>query len=312
MSACALALPLLGFQADPVVYRHFGAILGHEVARIATELGIVVTNCPDFCLEEVSDHTMALLLACARRIPKYNRLVHEGSWDVKAGHPLPRLRGQTLGLIGFGNTAHALVPKAAGFGLKIIAYARRQAAMEADPAVTVTNDLGFLLKESDYVSLHLPSTPETRHLMDAHALRQMKPSLQAGRYGDALLAASQSLAEQIAKAKNVTIPEAGIPRVASRPGPSHVDIPWPVIIFGIFLLFWIFGRGGGGRRGGYGGGGGGFLPGLILGNVLGGGRSWGGSSGSSGGGFGGYDSGGGGFGGFGGGDSGGGGASGSW
>jgi uncharacterized protein len=146
-------------------------------------------------------------------------------------------------------------------------------------------------------------------------LRQMKPSLQNRQYGDALLAAAQSLAEQIAKAKNVTIPEAGIPRVATRPSPSHVDIPWPVIIFGLFLLFWIIGRigrGGGGRRGGYGGGGGGFLPGLILGNVLGGGRSWGGYSGSSGGGFGGYDSGGGGFGGFGGGDSGGGGASGSW
>jgi D-3-phosphoglycerate dehydrogenase len=159
------------------IVSRYGIGLDNIAVEHATELGILVTNCPDFCLEEVSDHVMALLLACARRIPKYNRLVHEGVWNVKAGHPLPRLRGQTLGLVGFGNTARAVVPKAAGFGLRILAYARRPAAeFAAEPSVTITSDLGTLLRESDYISLHLPATPQTRHLIDAQALRQMKPS----------------------------------------------------------------------------------------------------------------------------------------
>lgn len=128
-------------------------------------------------------------------------------------------------------------------------------------------------------------------------LREMRPSLQQGDYGDAIMAAASSIGGIIAQAKGVTI-ERTMPR---RPPPpqSGGGIPWTLIILGIVVLFGLFGRGGGG----------GFLAGMLLGNLLGGGRYRGGGWG--GGGFGGSD-GGGGFGGFGGGDSGGGGASGSW
>jgi uncharacterized protein len=134
-------------------------------------------------------------------------------------------------------------------------------------------------------------------------LRQMRPALRQGDYGDALAAAAQTIGDTIAHAKNTTIP-ATLPR-RNQPHTSD-DIPWPVILGGILLLVWLTRSGG--SRGYGGGGGGGFLTGMILGNVLG--RSTWGGRGS--GGFGGSDSGDGGFGGFGGGDSGGGGASSDW
>lgn len=143
-------------------------------------------------------------------------------------------------------------------------------------------------------------------------LRAMRPALREGRYGEAAWVAATSLGEVIAQSKGVQV-DMG-PRASRRrpePEPVYDGIPWPLLIGGIFLLLMIMGKGG--RRGGggrYGGGGGlgGLLPGLILGNMMGGRSSYGGYSG---GGFGGYDSGDT-FGGFGGGDSGGGGASSDW
>ena len=135
-------------------------------------------------------------------------------------------------------------------------------------------------------------------------LRQMRPALREGDYGDAMLAAAETIGTTVAQAKHVSLRADGPPR---RYRPSASDsIPWPLILGGICLLFWLL-RAFASRRGG-GHGGGGFLSGLLLGNLLGG-STWGGSGS---GGFGGSDSSDGGFGGFGGGDSGGGGASSDW
>lgn len=139
--------------------------------------------------------------------------------------------------------------------------------------------------------------------LSGSVLREMRPALRQERYGEAMMAAAETIGATIAKSKNVTL-TAQLPR-RMRPT-AHDSIPWPTIIFGaIFLLAWLARLGG--PRGFGGGGGGGFLPGLILGSTMSR-DSWG-SRGS--GGFGGPDSGGG-FGGFGGGDSGGGGASSDW
>ncbi len=138
--------------------------------------------------------------------------------------------------------------------------------------------------------------------LDGSILREMRPALRQQRYGEAMLAAADTLGNTIAAAKHVAL-TAPLER---RTRPAPVDsIPWPMVLGGLFLLFWLMRSGG--PRGYSGGGGGGFLPGLILGSMMG--RSSWGSRGS--GGFGGYDSGDG-FGGFGGGDSGGGGASSDW
>ena len=142
----------------------------------ATKLGMLVTNVPDFCLEEVSDHVMALLLATARQLFPLARTPERSGWTRDTPRPIPRVRGQTLGLIGFGNIARALVPKALGCGLRVIAFTPRLQAEDTPDGVEVTNDLGVLLASSDYVSIHCPLTDETAHLIDAAALAQMKPS----------------------------------------------------------------------------------------------------------------------------------------
>ncbi len=140
----------------------------------ATELGMLVTNVPDFCLEEVSDHVMALLLATARQLFPLARTPERSGWTRETPRPIPRVKGQTLGLIGFGNIARALVPKALGFGLRVIAYTPRLRPQDAPQGVEVTNDLSKMLAASDYVSIHCPLTEETAHLIDDAALAQMK------------------------------------------------------------------------------------------------------------------------------------------
>ena len=160
-----------------VVARYGVGVDNIPVAR-ATDLGILVANVPDFCLEEVSDHALALLLACARRIVTFARATRAGSWDLLGlGRGLPRLRGQQLGIVGYGSIARALIPKAQGLGLEVTVYTPRLApGHDTATGVETTNDLTHLLRTSDYVSLHAPATQETHGLIDEDALRSMKPT----------------------------------------------------------------------------------------------------------------------------------------
>jgi len=140
---------------------------------------------------------------------------------------------------------------------------------------------------------------------DGSILRDMRPALRQGQYGEAMMAAAQTIGSTIAKAKNVSL-DAQLPRRMRRS--TGGSIPWPALLVFLFFVFWLLRALGRGGRGG----GGGFWTGLLIGNLMG--RGLGGGFGGGGGGFGGYDGGGGGggFGGFGGGDSGGGGASSDW
>src|SRR5262247_3116308 len=88
----------------------------------ATRAGIIVTNNPTYCIEEVAEHTMALLLACARKVAFYDRRVRSGRWEVPPGRPIYRLVGRTLGLVGFGNIARAVAVRAAAFGMRVLFY----------------------------------------------------------------------------------------------------------------------------------------------------------------------------------------------
>jgi D-3-phosphoglycerate dehydrogenase len=141
----------------------------------AKELGIAVNYVPDYCLREVSDHAMALLLALARKITLSNKLVQSGRWEVPPLVPLRRLEGQTLGLIGFGNIPRALAPKAQVFGLKVIAhdpYAKPEVLAKAGVEGVSFDDL---LARADFVSVHAPLLPATRGLINADAFARMKP-----------------------------------------------------------------------------------------------------------------------------------------
>lgn len=144
----------------------------------ATTQGIVISNVPNFCVDEQADHTMALLLALVRQLNSTYRDLRQGAWRRARSNPhFMRLSGHTLGLIGFGRSARAVAKRARGFGLRILATRRREgieseAAKELDVQMT---DLDTLLKSSDFVSLHLPLNEHTYHLLDDEALRKLKP-----------------------------------------------------------------------------------------------------------------------------------------
>ena len=135
---------------------------------------IVVTYVPDYCLQEVSDHTMAMLLSMARKIALSNKLVQAGRWEMPAVVPIYRLEGLTLGLIGFGNIPRAVVPKAKAFGIKVITSDPYVSA-EHLKALDVENvSLDDLYARSDFVSVHAPLMPQTRGLVNAEAFAKMK------------------------------------------------------------------------------------------------------------------------------------------
>lgn len=140
----------------------------------AKERGIAVNYVPDYCLREVSDHAMTLLLTLARKITFSNKLVQSGRWEVPPIVPLHRIEGRVLGLIGFGNIPRALAPKAQSFGLKVCTYDPyvSEAALKSTGVESVSFD--ELLARSDFISVHAPLQPATRGLLNAKAFAKMK------------------------------------------------------------------------------------------------------------------------------------------
>ena len=156
------------------VIGRFGLGVDNIDLPAAKALGIAVNYVPDYCLREVSDHAMALLLALARKVTLANTLVQSGRWEVPPLVPLRRLEGQVLGLIGFGNIPRTLAPKAKAFGLKVLAHDPYVAkdALRAAGVEGVSFDA--LLGRSDFISVHAPLLPATRGLMNAAAFAKMK------------------------------------------------------------------------------------------------------------------------------------------
>lgn len=142
----------------------------------ATSHGIWVTNVPDYSIDEVSTHAIAMLLAHARGLPIVFEQAQRKVWDQTTVRPLVRLAGQTLGVVGFGRIARAVAAKGLALKLKVIAYDPYVDASVMAAAGVQAVDYATLLKESDYISLHIPLTPETRHMMNAEALAQLKPT----------------------------------------------------------------------------------------------------------------------------------------
>jgi D-3-phosphoglycerate dehydrogenase len=140
----------------------------------AAKLGMTVTYVPDYCMHEVSDHAMALLLALARKVPLSNKLVQSGRWEVPPVVPIHRLTGRVLGLVGFGNIPRALAPKAKAFGLRVVTH---DPYVPADAlAKAGVEGVGFdaLLGMSDFVSIHAPLLPATRGLFNAAVFGKIK------------------------------------------------------------------------------------------------------------------------------------------
>jgi D-3-phosphoglycerate dehydrogenase / 2-oxoglutarate reductase len=141
----------------------------------ATDLGMVVGHVPSYCADEVSSHAIALLLASVRQVTATDRRLRAGGWDVHRDETIHRMAGRTLGLVGLGGIGRAVARKMAGWGLRLLA---------ADPFVDTAVaaalgaelvDFDALCRQSDYLSLHCPLLPETRHIVDRGAISLMKP-----------------------------------------------------------------------------------------------------------------------------------------
>ena len=150
-----------------------GIGLDNIAVATATELKIPVTNVPDYCVAEVADHAFSLILACARNIAVFHSRTKRGEYNLQAGPAMTRLAGKRLGLVGLGRIGGNLAAKAQALGMEVLGY------------TTSGNDHGTgcrmvsletLLEESDFVSLHVPLVPQTRHLLSLAQFKKMKRS----------------------------------------------------------------------------------------------------------------------------------------
>jgi D-3-phosphoglycerate dehydrogenase / 2-oxoglutarate reductase len=158
------------------VIARFGVGVDNVDIAAATSKGIVVTRVPDYCVDEVSDHTMALLLTLVRKIPSSNARTQAGHWEMRAVVPIHRLRGTVLGLLAFGQIAHLVAAKAQAFGIRVVTHDPFVSKQVAERAGVEQVEFDELLKVSDYISIHTPLVPATRHLFNANVFRRMKPT----------------------------------------------------------------------------------------------------------------------------------------
>jgi D-3-phosphoglycerate dehydrogenase len=158
----------------------FGHGFNHIDHHAATDQGVMVVNCAGFCTEEVSNHAIMLLLACAKKFGQLNELVKAGQWDAQTRQaivPMVPIDGQTLGLVALGNIARATARKAQVFGLEVLAYDPYvQPWIAKEYRVTLVPTLEDLARRSDFVSMHTPLNDETRKLVGAPFFKAMKPT----------------------------------------------------------------------------------------------------------------------------------------
>lgn len=160
-----IAVPAVGFD--------------HVDISAATDHDILVTNVPDVFIEEVADHTMALLLACWRRLITQDQMVRTGRWiDARPMlYRFPRVMGMTLGFVAFGNIPRAVSRRAKPFGLRMKAYDPHISELVMNEyGVEPITDLSELLQSADFISVHLPLSEETYHMISERQFRQMKPT----------------------------------------------------------------------------------------------------------------------------------------
>jgi D-3-phosphoglycerate dehydrogenase / 2-oxoglutarate reductase len=176
MTCFAQVTPVIIESApDLRVVARYGVGVDNIAVDVATARHIPVTYVPDYCVAEVAEHALALLLALARGVVRYDRSVAAGGWDLGIAAPLHRIEGQTLGVVGCGRIGRRLAQMALGLGLRMLGYdpdtgAARAAAASGIQAVALDD----LLARSDFVSVHVPLTAATRGLVGESFLRRMK------------------------------------------------------------------------------------------------------------------------------------------
>ena len=149
--------------------------------QAATARKIPVGNTPDVLTDATADFAFALMMAAGRRLTEADRYVRQGKWKTWGPKLLlgAEMKGATLGLVGFGRIGKAVARRAMGFDMRVMYYDPTESETDSDSKATRV-DFDTLLKESDFISLHTPLTPATRHLIDAQALSKMKPGAASG------------------------------------------------------------------------------------------------------------------------------------
>jgi len=171
---------LLNARTIPQLRKCRGIIragIGYDSVDVAaaTAAHILVANVPNYCVDEVAEHALALLLACGRNLGRQDRAIHAGIWQRELVKPARRLQGQTLGLVAFGKVARALAEKSRGLGLRVLAFdpfVKDEVVQQygATPA-----SLDELLRHSDLISVHAPLSAQTRHLLGEREFALVKP-----------------------------------------------------------------------------------------------------------------------------------------
>jgi D-3-phosphoglycerate dehydrogenase len=152
------------------VIARYGVGVDNVDIEAATDFGVAVCNVPDYGVDEVSDHALALLLTLVRQPHLLDEAVRKGTWDFSIVRPLRRMTGKVLGVVGLGRIGQAVARKATGLGLRVL-------GCDPNPPPSEATLMSFegLLQESDFVSIHTPLNESTDHLFDEKALRRMKP-----------------------------------------------------------------------------------------------------------------------------------------
>jgi D-3-phosphoglycerate dehydrogenase len=153
------------------VVSRYGVGVDSVDLRAATDLGIVVANVPDYCMDEVANQTIAMLLTLIRKTAFFNQKIKSGQWDFHLGTPIYRTKGKTLGLIGCGKIGLEVARKISGFGVKVIAFDPYLQKTEGGVELT---DFDTVLKKSDFISIHCPLNDSTRHLIGQKEFQKME------------------------------------------------------------------------------------------------------------------------------------------
>lgn len=142
--------------------------------QAATDAGIIVGHVPSYCLDEVSAHAIALWLACVRQIVHTDQKMRRGEWDVHRNNFVWGTSGKTFGLVSFGQIAQTVARKLSGWGMRLLGCDPFVEHERADSLNVKLVDLQTLCRESDYISVHAPLLPETRHLLSTPQFKMMK------------------------------------------------------------------------------------------------------------------------------------------
>jgi D-3-phosphoglycerate dehydrogenase len=153
------------------VVARYGVGVDSVDLRAATDLGIVVANVPDYCMDEVANQTIAMLLTLIRKTAFFDQKVKSGQWDFHSGIPIYRTKGKTMGLIGCGKIGLEVAKRISAFGVRVIVF---DPYLEKTPEGVELRDLDTVLRESDFISIHCPLNDSTRHLIGEKAFKKME------------------------------------------------------------------------------------------------------------------------------------------